>query len=56
MYVRPRRWLTLAATMALAVLAFVPAAAAAKPARHSRDARTVVDVDFLGEVVVATGT
>ena len=54
MHRHTRTWIGLTATMAGAALLITPTAATSAP--PVGDARTVVDVEFLGEVVVPTGT
>ena len=54
MHVHYRRWLGLIVTVAAAALVVSPTAATSAP--DSGDPQTVVDVEFLGEVVVPTGT
>lgn len=54
MHLRPSRRLGLAITIALAVILLLPTAAISKP-NHGGN-QTVVDVEFLGEVVIPTGT
>lgn len=54
MHLHTRVWSGLIVTMAGAALLFLPTAATSAPA--DGDALTVVDVEFLGETVVSTGT
>jgi hypothetical protein len=54
MQVRSRSRLGLIVTLALVVLLMAPAVAT--PAKDAGGAQTVVDVEFLGEVVIPTGT
>ena len=54
MHSRSRSWFGLIVALALAVLLLLPAAATSAPGIG--DPQTVVDIEFLGEVVVPTGT